>query len=118
MEDKAGVSVFVISHVGRVIVGIRAGTESYHPAGQPLRDLLAVGNIRIDQAAVLRKELGKFTERTADIRKIFEKVKVIFLYIKYNSDFREKAQKAVCIFAGFGDKILRFPYPDISADCL
>ena len=42
---------------------------------------------------------------------------MICIHVQDDADFREKAQKTICIFACFCDKSFRFTYTDISADC-
>ena len=51
-----------------------------------------------------------------DIVNILKEIQMVCIHIQDNTDLREKAQKAVCVFAGFCDKSLRIAYADVSAD--
>ena len=61
--------------------------------------------IRIDdQGSVCGKQLGKSAEGMTDIVNILKEIQMVCIHIQDNTDLREKAQKAVCVFAGLSDK--------------
>ena len=111
-------TIFVISDIGCLIVGIMLKTISNDLAWKITYDILIFRCICIDdQCAVSRKELCETAERMTDIINVLEEIQMICIHVQDNADFREKAQKTICIFACFCDKSFRFTYTDISADC-
>ena len=54
----------------------------------------------------------------ADIVQIFKKVQMVRIHIQNQLDARIKFEKAVGVFAGFGDKILGAADTDIAVNIL
>ena len=110
--------LIIIRDAGGMVIKISRGTVSYNPAGKSPADFFVIFYVAVnDKRSVIRKQFRKLAERMADVLQILEKIKMIFLDVQYNADFREKMKKTVGIFAGFRDKCAGTSNPDIPSDC-
>lgn len=66
---------------------------------------------------MLRNPFRKQMERVTDIRKVMEKVHMVFFYIKYHSHSREKVKKTIRVFTSFRNEMLGVADADVAADC-
>ena len=99
------------------IICLSGNPVSDDPAGEAFGQFLIILDIRVeDQSALRREKLGKSTEGIADFMDVFEKIQVIFFYIKDDPDGGSKLQKAVGVLAGFGDEVGRLTDPDVPPD--
>ena len=84
---------------------------------QAVRQLFVILNVAVDdQGSVLRNQLGKSAEGAADIVQILEKVQMVSVDIKDDADLRVQREKAVGVFAGLCDEVIRVPYAYISVN--
>ncbi len=83
---------FVISNVGRRVVTGRGGTKRDDTAGQGVRYFRDTRDVAVyDECSIRRQQFGEFMERIANVIDIFEKIQMIFFYIKNDTDFWKKA---------------------------
>ena len=116
-NGEGSMSIFVISDICCLIICIMFQTISDHITWKIPNDIFIFRSICIDdQCTVSRKKLCKAAEGMTDIVNILKEIQMVCIHIQDNTDLREKAQKAVCVFAGFCDKSLRIAYADVSAD--
>ena len=77
-ERIGGIGQLVVADILRPVIGAAVGTVENDVARKTFRDLVIVGDLRVDdQRAVLRDELRKLPEGAADICKVLEEVKMI-----------------------------------------
>ena len=86
-------------------------------AFQAVRQLFVILNVAVDdQGSVLRNQLGKSAEGAADVVQILEKVQMVSIDIKDDTDLRIQREKAVGVFAGLCNEVIRVPYAHISVN--
>ena len=116
-DIERGIALFVISNIGCTVIQGSFFAKSDNTTGKIGGDLFNFINISVDdESSVFRKKLSKKVERITDIVQVFKKVQVIRIHIQNNTDFREKVQETVGIFACFRNKKVRSADTDIAFD--
>ena len=92
MRRKQRTTHFVVGYVRGKIIGIVRKAEGKYLTGQPFRNFRKIADFTIDnQGAVCGQKLGKTAEGSPNVVDILKEIKMVFFYIKDNTDFREKA---------------------------
>lgn len=93
-KGVGGAPKLVVGGVGKAVVRGGICSEGDDPAGKPAGELFdAVDSLVDDQKAVLGKDLGKSSERLADIVDILKEVQMILFNVQNDAEAGKKLKK-------------------------
>ena len=116
-QVKTAFGKFVKCNILSSIITLRFQTVGNDMTWQTVCNLRYIADLTIDNKNVVCvKLLCKLAERMTDVVDILEEIKMILFDIQDDFKARIELQKAVGVFAGFCNKVVRVTYADVAVN--